>query len=84
MRHNLGKTLGHRYERKRRAEEPQDHALGRSRGGFGGKLHLCTDGPGFPLAVKVTTGQQHESTQLEVLMNAVRIPRAQDRPLRAR
>jgi transposase len=39
--------------------------LGRSRGGFGSKFHLITDGEGTPLAVEVTAGQVHESTQFE-------------------
>ncbi len=39
--------------------------MGRSRGGFGSKFHLVTDGQGTPLAVEVTAGQVHESTQAE-------------------
>ena len=50
--------------------EPSDHALGRSRGGFGTKVHIVTDGQGLPLAVTVTAGQRHESTQFEVVMQA--------------
>jgi len=68
------------------AQEPSDHALGRSRGGFGTKLHLVTDGRGLPLAVEATPGQAHESTQFEALIDAVRIPqpggRARRRPRR--
>jgi transposase len=47
--------------------------LGRSRGGFGSKFHLVTDGQGVPLAVHVTAGQVHESTQFEEVMNIVKI-----------
>ena len=61
------------------AQEPSDHALGRSRGGFSTKLHLVTDGRGLPLAVEVTAGQRHESTQFETLMEAVRIPQPRGR-----
>jgi len=61
------------------AKEPPDHALGRSRGGFSTKLHLVTDGGGLPLAVEVTAGQRHESTQFETLMDAVRIPQPRGR-----
>src|SRR3712207_6567159 len=32
------------------ADEPADHALGRSRGGFSTKLHLLCDGNGVPLS----------------------------------
>ena len=49
----------------RHPDEPADHALGRSRGGFGSKFHLVTDGNGTPLAVEVTAGQVHESTCAE-------------------
>ena len=42
-------------------EEPQDHALGRSQGGFGTKTHLVCDGHGIVLALWVTPGQRHES-----------------------
>jgi hypothetical protein len=41
--------------------EPQDHALGRSRGGFGTKTHLVCDSNGIILAVWVTAGQRHET-----------------------
>ena len=42
--------------------------MGRSRGGFGTKFHLVTDGRGTPLAVEVTAGQVHESTRLEPII----------------
>lgn len=54
--------------------EPADHALGRSRGGFGTKLHLVSDGNGLPLAIELTAGQRQEGTQFERVMNQVRIP----------
>ena len=53
--------------------EPADHALGRSRGGFGSKIHLVCDGQGLPMAVTVTAGQRHESTQFEAVMGRVRV-----------
>ena len=61
---------------------PEDHALGRSRGGYGTKIHLVTDGNGIPLAVTLTAGHRHESTSFESTMNAVDIP--QRRPGRPR
>ena len=70
-----GFSGGRRGGQKRGPQEPADHALGRSRGGFGTKLHLVTDGRGLPLAAEVTAGQRHESTQFEGLMEAVRIGR---------
>jgi transposase len=67
---------------KKVAGEPEDHALGRSRGGFGTKVHLVTDGNGVPLAVEVTAGQRHESKAFEPVLNAVRVPRRRGRPRR--
>jgi transposase len=49
-------------------EEPADHALGRSRGGFSTKIHLLCDGHGHPLHFHLTPGQDHESTALELLL----------------
>jgi len=57
------------------AAEPADHALGRSRGGFGTKLHLLTDGKGVPLSALLLPGQAHESTQFESLVDTVSIAR---------
>jgi transposase len=70
---------GRRREKKVDGE-PADHALGRSRGGFGTKIHLVTDGHGLPLAVEVTAGQRHESKGFEPVLNAVRVPRRRGRP----
>ena len=60
--------------------EPVDHALGRSRGGFGTKIHLVSDGTGLPLAVEVTAGQRHESAQAERVLDRVRLPNRRGRP----
>lgn len=77
-----GDACGGGGREKRDPEEPADHALGRSRGGFGTKLHLVTDGRGVPLAIHVTAGQVHESTQFEEVINAVRVPsRVGSRPI---
>jgi hypothetical protein len=48
--------------------EPEDHALGRSRGGFGTKVHLVCDGRGVIVAISVTAGQAHESRGFEATM----------------
>jgi transposase len=55
------------------ASEPKDHALGRSRGGFGTKLHLLCDG--IPLAALLTAGQAHEAPHFERLLELVAIRR---------
>lgn len=57
------------------ADEPADHALGRSPGGFGTKLHLVSDGGGIPLNATLTPGQTHESTQLEATLAPIVIAR---------
>lgn len=49
-------------------QEPLDHALGRSRGGFGTKVHLVCESHGFILAIHVTAGQVHESKAFEPTM----------------
>ena len=49
-------------------KEPHDHAPGRSRGGFGTKIHLVCDGHGFLVAIHVTAGQRHESKFFEPTM----------------
>ena len=54
--------------------------MGRSRGGFGTKIHLVSDGNGLPLAVAVTAGQRHESKEAERVLNTVRIPQRRGRP----
>ena len=60
-----------RRRKKRDPEEPGDHALGRSRGGFSTKIHLLCDGNGLPLHFHLTAGQTHESSVLdEVLIGA--------------
>jgi transposase len=60
--------------------EPEDHALGRSQGGFGTKVHMICDGRGLPLAVEVGPGQEHETQKVHELLGAVfedgRRPRA--------
>jgi transposase len=52
-------------------DEPADHALGRSRGGFTSKFHLLTDGGGLPICVQVSPGQRHDSVLFEAVMDSV-------------
>ena len=58
--------MGGRKQTQR--QEPLDHALGRSRGGFSTKIHLACDKHGFIVALHVTAGQAHESKALEPTM----------------
>lgn len=47
----------------------QEHeALGRSRGGFGTKVHLRAEGSGKPIAFVLSGGERHESLFLEPLL----------------
>ena len=75
-----GEPIRRRCREKNIPGEPADHALGRSRGGWGSKLHLVTDGQGIPLAVEASAGQAHESQWFEPVMNAVRIKQPMGRP----
>lgn len=56
-----------RWEKKDR-EEPGDHALGRSRGGFSTKIHILCDGQGLPLHFQLSAGQTHEAAVFEDLL----------------
>ncbi|MFF3484141.1 transposase [Streptomyces sp. NPDC002701] len=64
-----GRKGGHRQD------EPDDHALGRSRGGLTTRIHLACDGKGRPLAVLVTPGQRHDSICAQPLLERIRVPR---------
>jgi hypothetical protein len=46
----------------------QEEALGRSRGGFGTKVHVRAEGRGKPLLFVLTGGERHEQTVFEMLM----------------
>ncbi|MBK3589544.1 IS5 family transposase, partial [Streptomyces sp. MBT57] len=56
-------------------DEPDDHALGRSRGGLTTKIHLAADGQGRPLALMLTAGQRHDSVMAQALLERIRVPR---------
>jgi transposase len=60
-------------------DEPADHALGRSRGGFGTKVHLVCDGSGTLLAVQVGPGQEHDSKAIGSVLERARRPRRDGR-----
>jgi transposase len=51
-------------------------ALGRSRGGFGSKLHLRCDRRGKPLAFVLTAGERNERTALPELMSQGAVKRS--------
>jgi Transposase DDE domain len=50
--------------------------LGRSRGGFGTKVHVRAEGEGKPLVFMLTGGERHEQTIFESLMERGVVRRA--------
>ncbi|MPY38393.1 IS5 family transposase [Streptomyces adustus] len=56
-------------------DEPDDHALGRSRGGLTTKIHLACDGKGRPLAILLTPGQRNDGICARPLLERIRVPR---------
>ena len=49
--------------------------MGRSRGGFGTKIHLATDGTGLPLSLCLSGGQAHESQYAQDMLNRIGVIR---------
>ncbi|MEV0108651.1 IS5 family transposase, partial [Nocardia sp. NPDC050799] len=56
-------------------DEPADHGLGRSRGGFTTKLHLDADQSQRPLALVITPGQWADCPQFTTVLGEIRVPR---------
>jgi len=52
-------------------DEPDDHALGRSRGGFSTKIHLVCEADGCPIHFELSAGQAHENTTFVDLLNGI-------------
>ena len=77
---DAGRRRGWEKSLRRHRDEPADHGLGRSRGGFGSKLHVVVDGRGTPLVAEITAGQAHESKHVESLMDGIAIPQPLGRP----
>ena len=55
----------------------EGEALGRSRGGFGTKIHLRAEGYGKPMAFVLSGGERHESKYLQPLLETGTVVRAQ-------
>lgn len=69
--------------------EPNDHGLGRSRGGWTTKIHLACEQGQRPLSLLVTAGQRGDSPQFMAVLEAIPVPRLglgrpRVRPLRVR
>ncbi|MBK8720019.1 MAG: IS5 family transposase [Deltaproteobacteria bacterium] len=70
---SCGASTGHRFELRAAAaagakrsdpQEPADHALGRSGGGWGTKIHILCDVEGHPLHFELSAGQAHDGPML--------------------
>jgi Transposase DDE domain. len=57
---------------KNLADEPLDHALGRSRGGLSTKIHALTDRYCCPLTIMLSPGQAGDNPYLAPLLEAHR------------
>jgi transposase len=55
--------------------EPDDHALGRSRGGWTTKLHLACEQGRKVLSMVLTAGQRGDSPQFTTVLGRIRVPR---------
>lgn len=62
-------------ERKKHPYITGDNSLGRSRGGFGIKIHLATDGSALPLIIVLSPGQAHESQFAQRLLDGICVQR---------
>ena len=57
------------------ATEPNDHALGRSRGGLSTKTHLACEQGQKPLAAVITAGHRGDSPQFIPVLEAINVAR---------
>ena len=69
--------------------EPDDHALGRSRGGLTTKVHAAAEQGQRLMAMVITAGQAGDSPQFEPVLDAVKVARTglgrpRSRPVRVR
>jgi transposase len=72
----------------KQAQEPSDHAIGRSRGGLSTKIHHLCDGNMRPLVMLLGPGQGGDAPMFEHVLAALKVPRTgrgrpRTRPVRA-
>lgn len=68
-------TAGARHDSTtRHPTEPTDHSFGRSRGGWGTKIHLAASQNHTALSYTLTPAQSHDNPQLIPVLNQIRIP----------
>lgn len=66
------------------AVEPDDHGLGRSRGGPTTKLHRAVEQRQKPMSIVMTPGHRGDSPQFEAVLEGIRVPRLGLDPPRTR
>lgn len=64
-----------RLRAKKHPDITGDNSPGRSRGGFGTKIHLATDGSSLPLNIVLSPGQAHESQFAQRLLDGTGVHR---------
>jgi len=64
-----------RRSAKKHPDISEDNSLGRSRGDFGTKIHLATDGSGLLLNIVLSPGQAHESQFALQLLDGIGVQR---------
>ncbi len=60
---------------KKTSRITNDNGLGRSRGGYGTKIHMATDGSVIPLNIVLSAGQAHESLFALRLLDGIGVQR---------
>ncbi len=68
---------------KKGAEEPQDHALGRSRGGLTTRIHMLCDSNGIPLRFLLSGGNASDITYAQPLLEGASVRSLRGRPVNA-
>ncbi|MFI6317799.1 transposase [Nonomuraea sp. NPDC050556] len=65
-------------------DEPEDHARGRSRGGFTTKIHLACEQRQNVMSLLLTAGQRGDSPQFRNVLEKINVPRLGAGRLRTR
>jgi hypothetical protein len=73
---NLPRTTGAPLNYMNLLDEPDDHAIGRSRRALSIKIHALVDGKGRPLVLLVAPGQGGDAPMFTHLMAQLKINRA--------
>ena len=66
LRHSCPPACG--WGKKGDFDNYDDHALGRSKGGFSSKIHVIVDALGYPVDFDLTAGQKADCTQAKPLI----------------